>query len=158
MEGVGNGRFQPDGTLTRGMLVTTLHRLAGSPEPEAAATFTDLRTGAYYEKAVAWAQEHGIVKGITTTTFGPEYAVTREQAATFLYRYVTEYLGQTPVAGTDLADFRDGTAISPYSQESMAWAVAAGLFEGYGDGTLRARSTLTRAQMAKLLTILDQNF
>ena len=55
MEGVGNGRFQPDGTLTRGMLVTTLHRLAGSPEPEAAATFTDLRTGAYYEKAVAWA-------------------------------------------------------------------------------------------------------
>ena len=84
--------------------------------------------------------------------------MTREQAATFLYRYVTEYLGQTPVAGTDLADFRDGTAISPYSQESMAWAVAAGLFEGYGDGTLRARSTLTRAQMAKLLTILDQNF
>ena len=158
MEGMGDGQFQPDGTLTRGMLVTTLHRLAGSPEPETATTFTDLKSGAYYEKAVAWAQEHGIVKGITTTTFGPEYAVTREQAATFLYRYVAQYLGQTPITGADLADFRDGTAVSPYSQEAMAWAVAAGLFEGYGDGTLRARTFLTRAQMAKLLTILDQNF
>ena len=158
MEGIGNGLFLPNGTLTRGMLVTTLHRLAGSPEPEAASAFTDLKPGAYYEKAVAWAQENGIVKGITEAVFAPENPVTREQAATFLYRYVATYLGQTPVAGANLADFRDGTAVSDYSRDSMAWAVAAGLFEGYGDGTLRARTSLTRAQMAKLLTILDQDF
>lgn len=158
MQGVGNGRFRPEGTLTRGMLVTTLYRLAGSPEVEQDAAFTDLREGAYYEAAVAWAQANGIAKGVTQTTFGPERPVTREQAAAFLYRYVTGYLGRTPAPGGSLSGFADAGRISPYAEAAVAWAVAEDFFQGYEDGKLYPRAELTRAQMAKLLTILDQNF
>ena len=158
MQGTGHGYFQPERPTTRGMLVTTLYRLAGAPEPEGKSTFTDLRKNAYYEKAVAWAQASGIAEGVTGTTFCPDEAVTREQAATFLYRYVTEYLGLTPEQGGDLSGYSDGSRISAYAREAVAWAVSESFLEGYGDGTLRPRANLTRAQMAKFLTILAQDF
>ena len=158
MIGMGDDKFAPDATLTRGMLVTTLYRLAGEPQVTKDSTFTDLRKGAYYETAVAWAQAEGIVKGVTDKLFAPGSPVTREQAATFLYRYVTEYLGKTPAAGGDLSGFRDAAKLSGFAQAPVAWAVAEGFLEGFGDGTLGPRDSLTRAQMAKFLTILDKNF
>ena len=92
MNGMDETHFAPEGNLTRGMLVTTLYRLAGGPEVTEKATFTDLRAGAYYADAVAWAQDLGIAKGMTETQFAPEKTVSREQTATFLYRFVTLYL------------------------------------------------------------------
>lgn len=157
MNGMENQRFEPDRALTRGMLVTTLYRLAGSPEVTEKTTFTDLRAGAYYTDAVVWAQDLGIAKGMTETQFAPEKTVSREQAATFLYRFVTLHLEQEPGQGADLSVFKDGNVMN-YAKTAMSWAVAEGFFEGYGDGTLRPTTSLTRAQMAKLLTILDQNF
>ncbi len=158
MNGMDETHFAPEGSLTRGMLVTTLYRLAGEPEVAEAATFTDVKAGRYYAEAVAWAEDLGIAKGMTATAFQPEGTVTRQQAATFLYRYVTEYLKQEAVEGADLTAFADGGKVQDYAKTAMSWAVAEGFFEGYGDGTLRPRASLTRAQMAKLLTILDQNF
>ena len=130
--------------------MTTLYRLAGEPEVTEKATFTDLRAGAYYADAVAWAQDLGIAKGMTETQFAPEKTVSREQTATFLYRYVTNYLKQEPGQGADLKAFADGGKVQDYAKTAMSWAVAEGFFEGYGDGTLRPGAVLTRAQMAKL--------
>ena len=158
MNGMDETHFAPEGSLTRGMLVTALYRLAGEPEVTEPATFTDVAQGRYYADAVAWAEDLGIVKGITATAFQPEGTVTRQQAATFLYRYVTEYLEQEAVEGADLTAFTDGGKVQEYAQTAMSWAVAEGFFEGYGDGTLRPFTALTRAQMAKLLTILDLDF
>lgn len=107
---------------------------------------------------VAWAQANGIAKGVTQTTFGPERPGHPEQAAAFLYRYVTGYLGRTPAPGGSLSGFADAGRISPYAEAAVAWAVAEDFFQGYEDGKLYPRAELTRAQMAKLLTILDQNF
>ena len=90
MNGMDETHFAPEGNLTRGQLVTTLYRLAGEPEVAEAATFTDVKAGRYYAEAVAWAEDLGIAKGMTATAFQPEGTVTRQQAATFLYRYVTE--------------------------------------------------------------------
>ena len=158
MKGMDTTHFAPEKDLTRGQMVTTLYRLAGEPEVTEPATFTDVAMGRYYTNAIAWAEDLGIAKGMTDTTFAPEGTVTRQQAATFLYRYVTECLEQEPAEGADLKDFRDGDSVMNYAKTAMCWAVAEGFFEGYGDGTLRPAATLTRAQMAKLLTILDQNF
>ena len=158
MVGMEDNLFIPNGSMTRGMLVTTLYRLAGAPDISQAATFTDLRENAYYTDAVAWAQETGIARGLTDTTFGPEETVTRQQAAVFLYRYVTLYLGQEAPAAGDLSGYSDSGSIQPYAKTAMAWATAQGLFEGFTDGTLRPTEYLTRAQLAKLLTILDKNF
>ena len=158
MDGMGDGKFAPDGKLTRGMLVTTLYRLAGEPEVTEPTTFQDVSEGRYFSDAIAWAEDVGIAKGITEKLFAPDHAITREQAVTFLYRYVTEYLKQTPAGDGDLTGFTDAASISLYAREAMSWATATGLLEGYGDGAIGPKNPVTRAQMAKFLTILDTNF
>ena len=158
MKGMGNGLFAPNGTLTRGMLVTTLYRLADEPQVAEQSTFTDVAEDRYYSDAVAWAQANGIAKGMTDAAFCPEAPVTREQAATFLYRYVTEYLKVEPTQGADLSVYKDSDKISGFAKDAVAWATAEGLFEGFPDNTMQPRGTLTRAQMAKLLMVLDQKF
>ena len=158
MNGMGNHRFAPNGTTTRAMLVTTLYRLADSPEAGEGSTFTDVAEGAWYADAIAWAQDVGIAKGITETRFAPNSNVTREQAATFLYRFVTEYLKVESAESADLSMYKDADKISSYAKTAVAWATAKNLFEGFPNGTLQPKDTLTRAQLAKLLTILDQNF
>ena len=100
----------------------------------------------------------GIAKGITETRFAPNSNVTREQAATFLYRFVTEYLKIESAESTDLSMYKDADKISGYAKTAVAWATAKNLFEGFPNGTLQPKDTLTRAQLAKLLTIVDQNF
>ena len=158
MNGVSDNRFAPDSKLTRGMLVTTLYRLAGEPEVTEAATFTDVPGNRYFTQAIAWAQDVGLAKGVTETRFAPESSVTREQAVTFLYRYVTLILEQEPGRGGDLTQFTDAGKISKFAEEPMAWATAEGFLEGYGDGTVGPQKFVTRAQMAKFLTILSQDF
>ncbi len=158
MKGMDKGKFSPNGTLTRGMLVTTLYRLAEEPEVTEPATFTDVPQDQYYAEAIAWAEDMGIALGVGGTKFSPNAPVTREQTATFLYRYVTEYRKEEPVAGADLSQYTDAGKISPYAKEAMAWATAAGFLEGYGDGTVGPQNTSTRAQMAKFLTILGREF
>ncbi|MGM9640016.1 MAG: S-layer homology domain-containing protein [Faecousia sp.] len=155
-KGMDETHFAPDGKMTRAMLVTTLYRLAGEPAVTEKSGFADVADGAWYADAVAWARSVGIAKGVTDTTFCPNTDVTREQAAAFLYRYVTVYLKQEPVAGADLTTFKDWNLVSGYAKEEVAWAVAEGFFKGFGNGTLQPKGTLTRAQMAKLLTVMVQ--
>ena len=158
MNGMSSTQFAPEANLTRGQLVTTLYRLAGEPEVTEPATFADVAEGRYFTDAIAWAEDLGIAEGITETEFAPEGAVTREQAVAFLYRYVVNYLGQEPAKGGDLSIFRDAGKISDYAREAMAWATAEGFLEGYGDSTVGPRNPVTRAQMAKFLTILSKAF
>lgn len=158
MNGMGGGRFAPNGNVTRAQLVTTLYRMAGSPQVEEMSTFADVPANRWYSAAVAWAQDVGVAVGVTETAFQPNDSTTREQAATFLYRYVTEYLKQEPTQGADLSAYQDAASISPYAEEALAWATAEGILEGFEDDTLRPRNVLSRAQLAKLMTIMDQNF
>lgn len=85
-QGVGSGRFDPNGTLTRAQVVTFLHRLAGAPKAGSAAAFGDVPSGAYYAGAVAWAVEKGVTQGMSKTKFVPNDPCTRAQAVTFLHR------------------------------------------------------------------------
>ncbi len=84
--GVGNGRFSPDGRLNRAMAVTFLWRAAGSPAPKGGETFSDVMDGTYYADAVGWAVELGITNGIGGGEFGVDRDVTRGQMITFLWR------------------------------------------------------------------------
>ena len=158
MNGMSATRFAPEAQLTRGMLVTTLYRLAGEPEVTEAASFTDVAADKYYTDAVAWAEDLGIAQGMGEGKFAPNGTVTREQGMTFLYRYVVNVLGEEPAKNGDLSIFQDAGKISNYAKEAMAWGAAAGLLEGYGDGTVGPKNSVTRAQMAKFLTILSKAF
>ena len=155
MKGMGGGLFQPNGTLTRGQLVTTLYRMAGEPETEGDSPFTDVDMERFYGKAVVWAAKNGIAKGVNTTVFAPHAPVTREQMVTFLYRYAN-LAGEDVTGDYDLTEFGDHGAIHNYAKEPLAWAVDKGLVTGM-DGLLNPRGNATRAQIATIFLRYSEN-
>jgi hypothetical protein len=152
MNGTSATKFSPDISTGRGMIVTVLWRIEGSPAPTAAAPFDDVEAGAYYAQAVAWAAEHGVVNGVGGGLFAPLRQVTREQVATILYRYA-QYKKYDVSAQGDLSAFPDASSISGYedARASVTWAVGAELLRGRASGALDPRGTATRAELAALL-------
>ena len=129
MNGVGGGKFDPEGSLTRAMVATVLWRREGSPAPTAPSGFSDVPAGEWYTDAVAWAKETGVVKGLTETTFGPDELITREQLATMLFRFSSSAPVSVPERA-DLSPFADDEKTSDWAEEPLGWAVEAGLVNG----------------------------
>ena len=109
-----------------------------------------MQPNAYYGKAVIWAANHGVVKGMSQTQFAPNRAVTREQTATFLYRYAV-YAGMNTQAAADLSPYTDAGSISGWAREAMTWAVTSGIIQGMSAEILAPKGTATRAQAAQIL-------
>ncbi len=145
MDGVADTKFDPDGAMTRAMVVTVLYREAGEPEVTAPSTFTDVAEGQWYFDAVAWAQENGVVTGVAADKFAPNDDVTREQLATILWRYAGK-----PAAKADLSGFEDAESISGYALDAMNWAVEAGILAG-DNGNLKPTANATRAEFATMI-------
>ncbi len=145
MSGIGDGKFDPNGTMTRAMMVTVLYRMAGSPAVSGPSSFTDVPEGQWYSDAIAWAQDNGIVLGVLADKFDPNGYVTREQIATILWRYENQ-----PKAKADLSSFKDVASISEYAIEAMTWAVSEGIFQGDA-GNLKPTANATRAEFACII-------
>jgi uncharacterized repeat protein (TIGR02543 family) len=142
--GVGNNLFAPEQPCTRAQIVTFLWRAAGSPEPKGAASgMTDVVSGSYYEKAVAWAIENGITTGTTTSTFSPDATCTRAQAVTFLARA----LKAKAASAAEFSDVPTGS----YFADAVAWAAANGVTEGIGGGLFGSDNDCTRGQIVTFL-------
>ena len=156
MNGVGNNRFAPDETITRGMLVTILYRMENSPYVSNTTKFEDVKPGSYYEKPVIWASDSSIVSGYDEKQFGPDDPVTREQVATILYRY-TGFKNNDTSKSASLSKFSDTGNISRYAVNAMCWAVAEGLISGTDRGTLDPKGSATRAQLATIIMRYDKS-
>ena len=157
MNGVTEDSFAPDSPVSRGMLVTILHRMAGAPAAAEAMTFPDVEPGFYYEAPIAWAAENGIVNGYPDGSFGPEDSVTREQMATILSRYAQNQ-GVDTSAAADLSVFSDRDMVNDYAVAPFAWANAVQLINGVTADTLVPQGQATRAQMATIIMRYDQQF
>ena len=147
--GTDSRSFSPNASMTRAMLVTVLYRLEGEPTVTGRSSFTDVRSGAYYEKAVIWAAANGIVTGTDSTSFSPDAKVTREQLAAILYRYA-QYRKLDTDASAKLNSFTDTDSVSAYASEALGWAVSEGLING-ASGKLMPKGDATRAQVAAIL-------
>ena len=144
--------FSPRTSLTRAMLVTILYRMAGSPyddaNPYTSTPFSDVKAGTWYYDAVCWALDNGIT---TETKFKPNTNVTREQTATFLYRYAGEYLGEDVLASNSISSFPDSSSVSSYAKTAMKWAYANGMITGTQQGYLNPQGTTLRVHATKIL-------
>lgn len=147
--------FSPYAPMTRAMLVTVLYRLEGEPAVTGRSGFSDVTIGSYYEAAVTWAADNGIVNGTSATTFSPSENVTREQMAAILCRYA-QYKQYGTSASASLSAFSDAAAVSTYAKAPLSWAVAEKLVNGT-DGKLLPRASATRAQVAAILHRFVEN-
>lgn len=155
MNGVSDTSFAPYSNLTRGMIAQVLYNLEGKPAVSGSA-YTDVAADQWYNDAVNWAAQKGIVTGYGDGTFGPMDNITREQMAAILYRYA-QYKGYDVSAKGDLTAFTDGNTVSDWAKDAMSWAVGTALFNGKGDGILDPTTTATRAEVAKILMTYCEN-
>lgn len=148
MTGTSATTFEPNTTTTRGMIVSILHRLEGSPVVTGS-DFTDVNDSDWYGQAVAWAAENGIVNGFEDSTFRPNAAITREQMAAILYNYA-DYKGYDVTNRANLDAYSDVDQISSWASDVVAWANAEGLINGMTANTLEPQGNATRAQVAAI--------
>ena len=155
MTGTSVTTFEPNTTTTRGMIVSMLHRLEGSPAV-GIADFSDVAGGDWYADPVAWAASEGIVGGYGDGTFGPNDPITREQMASILYRYA-DYKGLDVSARASLDAYSDADSVSPWASDVMSWAVSEGIISGMTEDTLAPQGTATRAQVAAMFQRFLEN-
>ena len=143
-KGTSDTTFSPGDPCTRAQMLTFLWRAAGSPEPAGdKMPFVDVKSGSFYEKAVIWAYEQGIAKGMDKTHFCPDETVTRAQTVTFLYRFA-----DTDVQAKDT--FEDVPADSWYA-EAVTWAVEQNVTKGTSETTFSPGGDCLRAQAVTFL-------
>ena len=157
MNGTGSATFAPYTELSRGMLVTILWRMEEQPVVNYAMTFEDVAADAYYAEAIRWAAANEVVTGHSSSVFGPDEAITREQLAAILYRYA-QYQGMEAITlEENLGGFADSGSISAYAVTAMNWAVGQGVINGNGSNMLSPTGTATRAEAAQMLMNYQQN-
>ena len=152
MNGTGNGRFEPNTTTSRAMVVTILWRMEGEPASDYAVTFADVESDTWYTQAVRWAAQNGIVNGYSDAAFGPSDPITREQLATILYRYAQGKGADVSVGeDTNILSYDDVLAISAYAVSATQWAAGAGLMTGRTASTLNPKDSATRTEIATII-------
>ena len=160
MSGIGNDLFGPKLTTTRAQIVQILYNLEGEPEVSGTTPFTDL-TQDWYQDAVLWAYQTGVVAGTSSTTFEPDRPVTREQIAVILMEYMTRVLKlERTWTPADLSIFPDAGSVSDWAKDAMADAVALGLISGASNGgqtLLEPQGSATREQVATILMEFCKN-
>ena len=148
MNGAGGNRFNPTCSLTRGMVVTVLHRIAGSPGVTGTSPFKDVSAGYYCSQAAVWALENGITTGTSATTFHPDRSITRQELTTLLYRFA-DHRGES-MRYSAPGGYTDFDQIADFAIKPMCWAWTNGLIKGQSATTLAPQATCTRAEAATI--------
>lgn len=153
VNGTSSNKFSPNKSMTRCMFVTVLHRYEGIPVSSYRSPFTDVAAGAYYEQAVKWAAENGLIEGTSSSTFSPNNNITRQDIAVLMRRYQEfKQNGSTSAAG--VFGYPDSGSVSAYAKDAVGWAVSQELIQGK-NGLLAPRAFATRAEVVTILQRMD---
>ena len=149
--GTPEATFSPDGTITRGMFVTALGRLAGiDPAAYPSSRFNDVAGASIYAPYVEWAASKGIVSGTGEKTFSPDSAITREQMAVIMQRYA-QRLGYTLPVARKAVTFTDENQITGSIKGAVQRVQQAGIMSGKGNNRFGPKDAATRAEAAVAL-------
>lgn len=150
INGVGNNKFNPSGSVTRGEWITMLYRAAGSPAVYSSVSFTDVPS--WCKDAVQWAVQNGITDGIGNNKFGPDMTLDRMQIVTFMYRFA-KLQGMDVNSTLYLSAYTDGNTVDTWAQPAMKWALQKGYLDPVG-GKIQPKGTMTRVLVADCLARL----
>lgn len=157
----GTNLFGPYDNITRGQVAIVLYNMAttnGSTDETIGTdkgdtsykSFSDVESGAYYDKAVAWAKAAGVVNGYGDGTFKPDNNVTRQEFAKMLANYAQKFGTYQAGNASSLADYADGSAVDSWATDSVAWAVEQG-YMGKDTDTLAPANSIIRAEAAAMV-------
>lgn len=155
MAGTGSSTFSPNQTMTRGMLVTVIHAIAGKPAPTTGNHFADVKANDYFAPAVTWCYENGIVAGTGAKTFSPNQKITREQMVAIMLKFA-DHTGADVSKRADLSKYSDAGKIEGYAVDAFKWAVASGVISGSSATTLSPKAGAVRAECAVVLQRYDE--
>lgn len=150
MEGMENGDFAPNQTLTRAQLMQILYNQAGCPEVAGQGDFSDVAEISWYFEAVQWGAQQGVTQGYEDGSFRPNEPISRQQLAVMLYRF------HQGAEGGSLEGFADAGQVASWAEEAMEWAVGQGIVGGMEGDMLAPQGNATRAQSAAVLCRLAQ--
>ena len=160
MSGVSDTMFGTQSVITREQFVTVLYNMENQPSVKYRKIFTDVPDKQYYSKAVIWAYDSKITKGVSDTVFGTGNNISREQLATMLYNYAQYKKLKGTSKNKDLTTFPDYKNISSWAKEGMTWAVSNGIVNGKasnGKNYLDPAGKATRAESAQMIKNLFDN-
>ena len=146
LEGTSPTTMEPNATLTRAQLAQVLYNLEAKPAVTGDVPFEDVAEGQWYYAAILWANQEGVVNGMSPDTFEPNEDISRQDLALMLYRYAGE-----PTVTGDLDGFKDAGQVGAWAEEAITWAVEGGIIDGMTPTTLEPTGTATRAQAAAML-------
>ena len=145
--GVNGADFAPNEACTRAMAVALLHRVNGSPAASGGHPFTDVPAGAYYQTALSWAYQNGIVAGTSATAFSPNQTCTRAQIVSMIWRCKRQW----PQGKAAFSDVKSGN----FYFYPVAWAVEKNITAGTTSTTFSPNQNCTRAQIVSFLHRAD---
>ena len=149
-QGFPDGSFRPDTPMNRAMLVTVLYRLENQPDASLSELlYPDTDASSWYGEALKWGTENGVITGYDDGLYRPDQAVSRQEMALILYRYMTR-IGYDTTARGDLSKFSDGGDTASWASEAVQWTVAGGIIGGRDDGTIDPWGYATRAEVAAM--------
>lgn len=152
INGVSSDRFDPESSMTRGMFVTVIGRMAKVETASyTGSDYSDVSQNAYYAPYINWASRYGIVNGVDQRHFAPDVEITREQMTKILYIYAQKTGNNTSFGNNALVNFRDNANISDYALSPMKWAVDKGIIKGVSANTIAPQRFTTRAEVAQVL-------
>lgn len=149
--GVGDNRFDPEGTTNRAMLAKMLGNLQNQLDRDIVlngdTSPSDVSRNDWYGDVACWAVSSGYMDA-ENGVFDPMHEITREEMTLALFRFAAA-LGADTSARADLSLFKDAGLVT--EQDAMSWAVASGLIRGMGGNELSPHTTTTRAQMVQVM-------
>ena len=152
-KGIGNSKFDPNGTTNRAMLAQMLANLQQQLNRDLILTgsdsLSDVSTGKWYSEVARWAVDNGFMDA-EDGNFVPLHEITREEMTVALFRFASA-IGVDTSASTDLSAFHDSDSVTDSARDAMSWAIASGLIRGVGNNTISPDTTTTRAQMAQVM-------
>lgn len=154
--GVSDEVFDPDTNVSRAVFAVALYSEAGKPKVEKRNIFSDVSSGSWCDDGIFWVYEKGISDGVGNGNFGTEEYITREQAVTFLYRYVNLKSDKVYNVGehSNLLAYKDFEDISDFAIDAISYAVTKGIIKGKTTDTINPKDYLTRAESA----VIFKNF
>lgn len=150
MIGTSAHTFAPDMNINRGMFATALYAASGLPRISIRIPFIDVSSDAYYSRSVAWLYSLGLTAGVNYNLFAPLSSIRTQDMVLMLYNYAG-----SPTVKADLSVYSDSRNVSLYAKKAMAWAVSNSIID-VSDGTLDARSAVSRAELAYAFAHFDK--